>query len=442
MKTINTNKQKSVYRRQLKILLEGLAGLIILLTVVSAARAQVHISQVLYDPQGTQTGGEFVLLENKGDSIVQIGGWALATGASMRDVVFPVGTKIDAGSTLLVADKGWNESRDNSTWPGADLEDVMTLASVNSGVALMMNETVIDAVGWGNVTNGLLFKGNASAPALKGQSLRRISYIGSNDADFVAGYPQFALSGPIGGVEITINVIEPENPPGLTLVTEDDDPSTGTQLIPFPGMTRKVTVNVTITGMTLDDVLIDHWGLNTTLLKQSGANNTFRGEIDLPYRLIPGTYTIRADGRRSGTVVSSASITAQIKPVVSVSLDSVSLPFGEVIAGPNQVILGDENISTTDRPTIWNSGNVPAGITMTGSDLDGPSSGIPAANIQATLRRSSEAIDTIGLSRSPQELGVILEVGALAALDLSIQIPRSQAGKYSGRIWLVATGGE
>ena len=419
-----------------------LAGLIALLTIVSAVRAQVHISQVMYDPQLTQTGGEFVLLENKGNSSVMIGGWAIATGASMKDIVFPPETYIDAGSTLLVTDKGWNESKDNTTWPSADFEDVMTLANVNSGVALMLNDTVIDAVGWGNVTNSLLYQGDAAAPAMKGQSLRRASYTGSNRADFIAGYPQFTINGPIGGVEITLNVIEAENPPGLTLLTQDDDAAAGTQLIPFPGMSREVLVNVTATGMIIDDVLVEHWGLNSTLYKHGGSNNTFLGKIDLPYKVIPGTYQLRADGRRNGEIVSNLSVTVQIMPVVSVSLDSKTLLLGDAIAGSNLAIYGDENISTSDRPTIWNSGNVHAGITMTGSDLEGPLSGIPASNIQATLKRSREAVDMIGLSETPQELGVILEVGAIAALDLSIQIPRSQPGKYSGRIWLVATGGE
>ena len=69
-----------------------------MLTCVTFAQAEVVIYQVLYDPVGTESGGEAVELKNTGDEPVDVSGWMIATDSSNHDATLP-------SNTLLLPNK-------------------------------------------------------------------------------------------------------------------------------------------------------------------------------------------------------------------------------------------------------------------------------------------------------------------------------------------------
>jgi hypothetical protein len=63
------------------------------------AASDVVISEIMYHPSATNTGGEYVELYNRGDAAVDLGGWRIADGV---DFQFAPGTQLAAREHLLV----------------------------------------------------------------------------------------------------------------------------------------------------------------------------------------------------------------------------------------------------------------------------------------------------------------------------------------------------
>lgn len=119
------------------------------LLALSCVSADVVISQVLYDPIGTESGGEALELKNTGNAPVDISGWIITSQSSQKDAVLPKGAIIEPSASYLIADAGWSEKKDNAEWRSADHEETLTLGNSDSFVALMNGEAVVDRVIWG-----------------------------------------------------------------------------------------------------------------------------------------------------------------------------------------------------------------------------------------------------------------------------------------------------
>lgn len=181
-----------------------LALILLLSTCVSA---NIIISQVLYDPIGTESGGEAIELKNNGQSTTDISNWIIATEASATDVKIPQNTIIEAGKTLLIADTGWSTKRDDAEWKSADIEDTMTLGNADSGIALKdANGSIVDALGWGDEEEieDNLWEGIPANMAAQGKSLVRVQDTDDNSEDFVESSPNFFEGVPVLiGTDIT-----------------------------------------------------------------------------------------------------------------------------------------------------------------------------------------------------------------------------------------------
>jgi len=176
--------------------------------------ANIVISQVLYDPVGTESGGEAIELKNTGSSVIDLSDWIISTEASSADVKIPAGKFINPGQTFLIADVGWSTKRDDSEWKNADLEDTMTLGNSDSGIALKNSKgDIVDAVGWGDpegIKEGL-FEGVPASPVSPGKSLLRTQDTDDNSEDFIESSPNFFEGVPVlveADITITAPVVE------------------------------------------------------------------------------------------------------------------------------------------------------------------------------------------------------------------------------------------
>lgn len=182
---------------------------ILLLSV--CVSANVVISQVLYDPVGTESGGEAIELKNTGSSVIDLSDWVIATEASNTDIIIPQGEFIEPEKTFLVADSGWSTKRDDAEWRDADLEDTMTLGNSDSGIALKdSNGSFIDAVGWGDSEEieDDLWEGVPASMVSQGKSLLRVDDTNDNSEDFIESEPNFFEGVPVL-VEADITVSAP-----------------------------------------------------------------------------------------------------------------------------------------------------------------------------------------------------------------------------------------
>jgi len=173
----------------------------ILAALLSAAEpvgAALVINELLPDPAGSDSGREFVELLNTGPEAIDLQGvrlefangsvgaeWQLRwTGGS--------GERLDPGERFLIVDRNWQ-----GTVPG-DGEVWLGLQNGPDAIRLVNESDVLDLVGYGSLTDELLFEGTP-VPVVPGRALARRPDgrdTQNNGADFVShdaspGVPNF-----------------------------------------------------------------------------------------------------------------------------------------------------------------------------------------------------------------------------------------------------------
>jgi hypothetical protein len=440
-----------------------LLAMVILPSFCNAAADHVIISEVLYDPAGTETGGEAVELYNPTDSATDIGDYALSTESSATDVTIPAGTVLEARTFYLVADAGWSSSRDNASWPEADHEEAMTMSNSDAGVALVHpNGTILDAVGWGDAAgiNAGLFEGTPVSLVASGNSIRRADLgndTDDNSADFAESLPDLANSSTSmpeegSGESITLEVEVQNNAPGvdaLAVLGDEDNMTAGVQIIPVPEGTKDVIVSAevsdsdgaepTVTATVAGPDLVK----NVTMTKTAGISNTtwlFNGTIPMMFYDSPGSYnvTLTAGDASANTTFSTG---FEYLSMAAVSLDATSLQFTGASLGGTAEITGDFALSTADSPTVRNIGNTQLDLGLYGTDLVDGAKNISIDNVKYSFDNDfgSGLAGTVGKSMAVQSLGLANAADSVISLGFQLFVPAAtQNGNYTGSVTVVA----
>lgn len=154
----------------------------------SPAAAELLLNEVLYDPAGSDAGGEWVELLNTGPWPAPTAGLALefANGAGPGDwdVVW-IGSPdgwIEAGARFLVG------AREDGA---VDSEARLGLQNGPDALRLVRDGFVLDLVGWGEPLVSTLAEGAPALPTREGDSLSRVDGVDTNDnrVDFTARKP-------------------------------------------------------------------------------------------------------------------------------------------------------------------------------------------------------------------------------------------------------------
>ena len=154
------------------------------------AAAQVVINEVLYDPDGGDTGREFVELLNCGRDGVLLTGWVLESGngANPDDwTVEWIGGDLDyleAGGLFVIGE--------GDVLPPPDCVTALDLQNGPDGVKLTDGESVLDTVGWGEPLFPEYFEGSPAGDVTGGLSLARSPDCFDNDdnaLDFIGAPP-------------------------------------------------------------------------------------------------------------------------------------------------------------------------------------------------------------------------------------------------------------
>lgn len=304
--------------------------------IIEIASASVVINQILYNPENTESGAEAVELYNNGNNDIDISGWKLATETTMKDAVIPENTVICSGCYYLIADRGWNESKDNETWPDADLEEPITMSNSNSGIAIVQNETIIDAAGWGNpdeISNDL-FEGTPANEASEGKSLLRTDDTNNNINDFIEAVPFFRSSSDLGtgkdSKEVEI-IFEISNTTEIPISIDFVNISEGRRIKPVPGGMAEITLNVQVTGQGIDNIAATFVGRTVVLSKIEEVNATtsvFSGILSLEHYMPPGDYSIEINAEEE-----KAEISFVYEELVAIEIMSADIDFGTVETG-------------------------------------------------------------------------------------------------------------
>ncbi|MEK6837983.1 MAG: lamin tail domain-containing protein, partial [Nanoarchaeota archaeon] len=379
--------------------------------VAAAANESVNviISQVLYDPLGSESGGEAVELYNPTASSVNISGWVLATETSQTDAVIPNGAVICSSCYYLIADSNWSNAKDNSSWPNADLEEAITLANTDAGVALKDSSGVIvDAVGWGNsagIAAGL-FEGVPHSGSISGNSLVRrtvnSSYIDTNNNsdDFAATTPDFHNSSSTpqrmssGSSEIQVTIVVSGSGPAinsLSVLTDDDSFLPGSQVSPVPQKNKTVSVEAVVADDNgVSDVASVVLSLNSSavaMTKKSEINSTaavYSAAFNLSSSFPAGNYSITVTATDSAGFTANSSSQFEYLTLTAVDVDASSIIF-YALPGSTYEVVGDNSTATATNITVLNSGNTQLDFDVWATNFSAGTGFVEASKLQYTF---------------------------------------------------------
>jgi len=153
------------------------------LLAAPAAHARVVINEVLYDPEGTDTGLEFVELLNCGSEGVLMTGWVLASGNGANPDDWTnewIGGDLDyleAGGILLIGE--------SDVVPAPHYVTPIDLQNGPDGLRLTDGVAPVDVVGWGEPLFSEYYEGAPAPDVPSGMSLARSPDCYDNDDNSV-----------------------------------------------------------------------------------------------------------------------------------------------------------------------------------------------------------------------------------------------------------------
>ncbi len=428
--------------------------------VAAAANDNPIISQVLYIPAGTNSGGEAVELYNPAPASVNITGWVLATETSPTDAIVPEGTLICSGCYYLMADSGWSGSKDNLSWPNADYEEAITLANLDAGVALKdINGIVVDAVGWGNPANigPGLYEGVPHSGSGVGNALARKfaggSYVdtGNNSDDFLDSAPNLhnsslSSSSAANSAQIRVTIVVSGSSPvigSLSILSDDDALLPGTQLSPIPKANRTVVVEAVVSDSNgvpdINSVTLRFAGAIINMEKGSDINSTaatYFATLSLTSSFPAGNHTITATAADSSGFSSNYSVSFEYLTLIAFEAEPDSLIF---FATPGSAYELAGNASAANI-TLLNSGNVKLDFDIWSSNFTSPNGVIEASMLQYTFNGNyNDAAFGGNMTNTKARKAINLNPGFMSGLSIKLKLPLATVpGNYSGMISLVA----
>ncbi|MCB9358457.1 lamin tail domain-containing protein [Candidatus Woesearchaeota archaeon] len=402
---------------------------------IQPAYADIYISEVLYNPFITESGGEAVELYNSGDEAMSLSGYTLATASSIADATFPDSAIIQPGGYYLIADSNWQEKKDFPTYASADHEESITMKNTDSGVALLDESgNVIDAVGWGDKNNidQILYSIEPSNYSDNGYSLKRTSFTGNNNEDFISAEPELVNSAGLsrdaatGALDLTIHVEDLSSYiQNISLPFDIDN-----KISIFPGSVKQILLSFQ-SQENLDDIEVSFNGFSAS----PERNEThYYYVFSLDFHTSPGNYSFDILALHDGTEINS-SVSVEILPVMAFSLD-----LSEINCYDKSCIIdGDDDIYTTDKPTIRNIGNVPLDFNVYADNLTDGSNSLNTDNILFSFDSS----DKNPLHYEPKLYHVDLQPESTLPLFLEIDLPSDTVpGDYSTQIIFMGVSGE
>ncbi|MBN2454033.1 lamin tail domain-containing protein [Candidatus Woesearchaeota archaeon] len=418
-----------------------------LLAIETAAADNVIISQVLYDPL-TDSGSEAVELHNPTSYSIDISGWLISTETSASDATIPDGTILQPQQYYLVADAGWSTLRDDASWPLADLEEALTLANTDAGVAVSNTTHFVDAVGWGNPLNieAGLFEGTPHEGAEEGFALRRIEDNDDNSADFIEAEPNFhnSESNPqTAGSEIRITAIVTGATPFVSSIgisPDDDETTEGVQISPVPKQNKTITITAHVSDPNGNGdieyvrAIFDSKNYEMELKEELTSNTAvYEAEINISCFKAAGNYSILVVAEDNDGFSAELSADFEYLSLLAIEIDSSNLEFA-AMPGSSAAILGDDDMAT-DNATIWNIGNSIADIELWGTNLTYGSQVIDIKNLAYEIGAYE-----IGIVTSQASLkDVDITADSKKPLTFRLAVPLSTVpGNYSGSVYIKA----
>jgi hypothetical protein len=408
----------------------------LLLMVPAVLADHIVINEVLYNPEATDAGKEFVELYNPSDTTIQLKDYILESGngANANDwTVEWTGTQSDnvlAHGYFLIGE---------SNVTGSNFMTDLDLQNGPDAVRIRKNQTVIDLVGYGNLQFPEYYESTPAKLAKEGLSLSRTNGIDTdnNSADF-GQTEQSPQSGLQESILVQVIVTEPTLEISSVTLTDEDPTIPGFQIIPNPGATKQINLVVDLNNQNSNNTQLKAKFANKLfyLHRLNNSPQTFIGTVNVSYTFPPANYSINitaTDTAKSGSRI----VDFEFLPLTGLFIDCYAINFSTQANAIFQVI-GDLDTRTKDKATIKNIGNVPIDIGLRGSSLSSGKAAIAPENIEFSFGRDF-GTDSLTLSTTLQYVNLDLASADLRELSYRVFVPeQTPADVYTGSVFVIA----
>lgn len=409
--------------------------------------ADIHINEVLYDPSITDNGGEAIELYNSGDEDVNISGYTIQTESSSADATLPFNSIIKSKGYFLIADVGWEESKDSLLFPFSDYEESLTLKNSDTGIILNDNQNnIIDLVGWGDAPDGF-FSVKPSVLANETHSLQRVNFSGNNNIDFISSFPDLVNSqGENQDSSGNIFTIKLQIPSGDDYILDFSiDTDNGNEIYLMPGEIKIVKVYFEINNKFSSDeisLIFNNKSIPFSEILTKQDSKEYMSELNFDYFMLKGNYSLNLLLNDSNKVYDSV-VNFSIGNIMAYEIDNLN--FNCSLLDDNDCkIIGDSDMDTVLNPTIKNIGNVPLDFKIFSDTILETNKSLRYISDQ-NVKFSFDNINYSTLSSERRLFDVNLNPGLGASIPFSIllsNISKLESGEYSKQFVIMGVDSE
>lgn len=395
----------------------------------------IIITEILYNPTGSENCLEAVEIYNPTNDDIDISNWYLKTKSSLKDAVIPQGAIIKSKSFYLIADSNWSNCKE-SYWPNADYEESITLANSDGGISLMSNnDEIIDSVCWGVYQEGFC-EGEPTVVVSEGNSIsRRIveeNFIDTenNSFDFYETKPKLKNSNSSEEIflEIRFNIVK-EDLSIINVSITDDLEIPGFQVLPKPNSNKTIMISAkpTIKNAVLN-CYVENLGQKSMFLE----NETYFANFSIPYYFEPKNYSVTISAYYNNKTTNYTT-SFSFQELLGIMIDTKNIDFGSLSKGKESSIFGDFDTETTEKPTVKNIGNVNADLIVTGSDFYNNNTRFPSNSIMYSF--GEDFSNFYGYLNETRIINIKIKPSEKMPLNFRIYVPEDQSiGTYYGSI--------
>lgn len=418
-----------------------------LVFLIAKSANAIVINEIMYNPDGTDSGREWIELYNDEAFDIDISEWRLYENDINHGLTISQGDLVIPGNGYaVIADNSDNFLVDYPDFNEAIIDSAFSLSNLGELICIKDNSlTFIDCVNystnWGADGNGkTLERKNPYEESTEdnwAESILDKGTPGMKNSVSNTSSEQNSTAEP-KTISISVNVIGKKPSINNITVSPDYYSKEGFQIMPNAGENREITISAVVgDDESIDDIISVTATINNNdieLLKKETINEYeafYEGKTNMGFYDTPGTYTveIKAVDNSSSEEIKTAEFEYLELLAVDINFDNIN--FGDITSGANKFLNENNGL------IIHNLGNLVSDIEISGTDLINGEETIDISNLQYQFSDFSFA----PLLNIPTIADINLGCGesSYENMNLRLYIPEeTKIGSYSSSITMTA----
>ncbi len=420
---------------------------ICLIFLIAKSADAIIINEIMYNPDGTDTGREWIELYNNENFDVDINEWRLFENDVNHGLTVSQGEfVIPSNEYAVIADNADIFLLDYPDFDKTLIDSAFSLNNLGELICIKDSSlTLIDCVNyspiWGADGNSkTLERKNSDEESNEdnwGESILEKGTPGIKNSVSSISSESNSTAEP-KTISVYVSVIGQKPSINNITISPDYYSTEGFQIMPNAEENKEITITAVIgNDGGIDNITSVSATINSNeieLLRKETISEyeaVYEGKANMNFYDAPGTYKIEIKTVDSSSSEEIKTAEFEYLELLAVDINFDAINFGEITSGANKSL--DEN----NGLIINNIGNIVSDIEISGTDLTNNEGIIDIANLQYQFGASS----FVSLLNNPTIADINLGYGELSYnnLNLRLNIPEgTKTGSYSGSITITA----